>query len=99
MAHLFSKFSLLSEYIPDTFSVFAVLLSPLIFTVVKKTICRAAMKVVWVRWGGEGRRQLGRAGGDELCVSTEALFRCKKFLDFDTVALSFLFDKYCPIIE
>jgi hypothetical protein len=29
---------------------------------------------------------------------TEALFRYKNFLDFDTVTLSFLFDKYCPII-
>jgi len=28
-----------------------------------------------------------------------ALFRSKKFLDFETVALSFLFDKYCSIIE
>jgi len=27
------------------------------------------------------------------------LFRSKKFLDFDTVALSFLFNKYYPIIE
>jgi len=29
----------------------------------------------------------------------QALFRSKKFLDFDTVALSFLFDKSCPIME
>ena len=26
------------------------------------------------------------------------LFRSKKFLDFDLIALSFLFDKYCPIM-
>ena len=30
---------------------------------------------------------------------TKALFRSKNFLDFDTVALSFLFDKHCPIME
>jgi len=29
----------------------------------------------------------------------KALFRSKKFLDFDTIALSFLFDKHCPIME
>ena len=29
----------------------------------------------------------------------KALFRSKIFLDFDTVALSFLLDKHCPIIE
>ena len=28
-----------------------------------------------------------------------ALFRSKNFLDFDMVALSFLFDKYYPILE
>jgi hypothetical protein len=28
-----------------------------------------------------------------------ALFGCKKFLDFDTVALLFVFDKYCPIMD
>jgi len=31
--------------------------------------------------------------------SPMALFRCKKFLDFATVALSFVYDKYCPIID
>ena len=29
----------------------------------------------------------------------KALFRSKKFLNFDTVALLFLFDKHCPVIE
>jgi len=33
------------------------------------------------------------------CQNTEALFRFKKFLDFDIVAFSFLFDKHCPIME
>ena len=31
--------------------------------------------------------------------STKALFSCKKFLDFGTVALSFVCDKYCLIID
>ena len=31
--------------------------------------------------------------------SYKALFRSKKFLDFDTITLSFLFDKYCLIME
>jgi len=26
-------------------------------------------------------------------------FRSEKFLDFDIVALSFLFDKHCPFME
>jgi hypothetical protein len=26
-------------------------------------------------------------------------FSSQKFLDFDTVAFSFLFDKHCPIME
>ena len=30
---------------------------------------------------------------------TKALFRFKFFLDFDTVPLSFLFNKYCPIMK
>ena len=30
---------------------------------------------------------------------TKALFRCKKFLDFNTVVFSFLFDKHCLIME
>ena len=34
-----------------------------------------------------------------ICNETEGLFRCKNFLNFDTVALSFLFDKHCPIME
>jgi len=34
-----------------------------------------------------------------LSLGTKALFRCKKFLDFDTVAFSFLFDKHCLIME
>ena len=29
-------------------------------------------------------------------LATKVLFRSKFFLNFDTVALSFLFDKYCP---
>jgi len=33
------------------------------------------------------------------CVRTKGLFRCKNFLDFDTVALSFLFDKHYLIME
>jgi len=27
------------------------------------------------------------------------LFRSKNYLDFNTLVLSFLFDKHCPIIE
>ena len=34
----------------------------------------------------------------EICRSKD-LFRSKKFLDFDTLALSFLFDKHCSIME
>jgi len=34
-----------------------------------------------------------------LFYSTMALFRSKIFLDFDTVALLFLFDKHYPIME
>jgi len=30
---------------------------------------------------------------------TKALFRCKIFLNFDIVALSFVFDKHCPIMD
>jgi len=30
---------------------------------------------------------------------TKALFRCEKFLDFATVAFSFVFDKYYLIID
>jgi len=43
---------------------------------------------------------------DELAIvqvsskkAIKALFKSKKFLDFDTVTLSFLFDKHYPIIE
>ena len=32
-------------------------------------------------------------------ATTWALFKSKKFLDFDNVALSFLFDKHCPIMK
>ena len=32
-------------------------------------------------------------------LATKALFRAKIFLDFDTVAISFLFDKHYPIME
>jgi len=32
-------------------------------------------------------------------MTTKALFSCEKILDFDTVALSFLFDKHYPIVE
>jgi len=32
-------------------------------------------------------------------VCAFALFRSKKFLDFDTVALLFLFNKHCLIME
>jgi hypothetical protein len=35
----------------------------------------------------------------EISTDSEALFRCKKFLDFDTIVFSFLFDKHCLIIE
>jgi len=31
--------------------------------------------------------------------TTWALFRSKKFLDFNTLAFLFLFDKHCPIIK
>jgi len=31
--------------------------------------------------------------------STKALFSCEKFLDFGIVALLFVCDKYCPIID
>jgi len=34
-----------------------------------------------------------------LSSTIKALFRSKNFLDFDTVALSFLFDKHYPIME
>ena len=35
-----------------------------------------------------------------MCIlRNKALFRSKNFLDFDTVALSFLFDKHYPIME
>jgi len=30
---------------------------------------------------------------------TKVLFRCENFLDFATVALSFVCGKYCPIID
>jgi hypothetical protein len=30
---------------------------------------------------------------------SRALFRSRNFLDFDTIAFSFLFDKHCPIME
>ena len=33
------------------------------------------------------------------CNMSEGVFRCKFFLDFNTIALSFVFDKYCPIID
>jgi len=36
---------------------------------------------------------------DETNSYIKALFRSKNFLDFDTVALLFLFDKHYPIIE
>ena len=29
----------------------------------------------------------------------KALFRCENILDFATVALSFVYDKYCSIID
>jgi len=31
-------------------------------------------------------------------ILVKALFRFKNFLDFDTIALSFLFDKHYPIM-
>ena len=36
-----------------------------------------------------------------LCEATdiEALFSYEKFLDFYTVALSFLLDNYCPTVD
>ena len=35
----------------------------------------------------------------EIQVKIKALFRSKNFLDFDTLAFSFLFDKHYPIME
>jgi len=32
-------------------------------------------------------------------INTRVLFSLEKISDFSTVALSFLFDKYCPIIN
>ena len=43
---------------------------------------------------------LGHATATFTCLCCfKTLFRCKKFWDFDTVAFSFLFDKYCLIME
>ena len=41
------------------------------------------------------------ASGPEphILFDTKGLFKCENILDFDTVALSFLFDKHCLIIE
>jgi len=39
------------------------------------------------------------AGRFEVKNGIQVLFRCKKFLDFNTVAFSFLFDKHCLIME
>ena len=55
-------------------------------------------------WGAhvwQGRRGQPNAGGGTRpgSYNNKALFRSKNFLDFDTVALSFLFDKYYPIME
>ena len=36
---------------------------------------------------------------EEQNLLAKALSRSKNFLDFDTVALSFLFNKHCPIME
>ena len=46
---------------------------------------------------GKRRDQYRRAPGPRR--PNKALFRCEMFLDFDTVALSFLFDKHCPIMK
>jgi hypothetical protein len=32
-------------------------------------------------------------------LGREAVFSSEKFWEIDTVALSFVFDKYCPIID
>jgi len=32
------------------------------------------------------------------CNVPKGMFRSKIFLDFDIIALSFVFDKYCPIM-
>ena len=45
------------------------------------------------------RLKINVTGNLEKILRTKALFRCKKFLDFDTVAFSFLFDKHCLIME
>jgi len=34
-----------------------------------------------------------------MCRKIQALFSSEKISDFATVALSFLFDKYCPIMN
>ena len=34
-----------------------------------------------------------------ILLETKALFRCEIFLDFVTIALSFVCGKYCPIID
>ena len=36
---------------------------------------------------------------NQLNKIAEALFRCKKILDFATIALSFVCGKYCPIMD
>jgi len=50
----------------------------------------------WREWGKRRRRGAMVSAGVE---ESRALFRSENFLDFDTVALSFLFDKHCPIIQ
>ena len=45
-----------------------------------------------------GQKRTGSGAREERCKA-KALFRCKKFLDFDTVVFLFLFDKYCLIME
>jgi len=55
-------------------------------------------KVCWYR--GSSKLLPVRIKSEKLMSLNKcALFRCKKFFDFDTVAFSFLFDKHCLIIE
>jgi hypothetical protein len=65
---------------------------------------------VWVsREGSDTRHSVIAAGNDDANKKTRkhhplpkfnwALFSSEKISDFATVALSFLFDKYCPIMN
>jgi hypothetical protein len=41
----------------------------------------------------------GRAFGQPANKEAHALFSSEKFCNIDTVALSFVFDEYCPIMD